>query len=69
MRKEDMLKHARECRQWAATARDLKTRDRFLEAAATWETLAREHDFLDTENATAGFVVAMSADGRQRRLS
>ena len=44
MSREDMLRHARECRQWAGTARTDETKREFLKAAETWELLAREPD-------------------------
>ena len=54
MRKEDALRHAHECRQWAATARDPKTRTMCLDAAKTWDQLAQEDDVLGGEGSLVG---------------
>ena len=49
MRREDALRHARECFQWAVTTRDPKNRAIFLDAAKTWELLAQDSDLLARE--------------------
>ncbi len=56
MRREDMLRHARECRQWAGTARTEKARLAFLKDADTWELLALRDDDRDVSE-TPGFPV------------
>jgi hypothetical protein len=57
MRKEDALRHARECFQWAATTRDPKNRAIFLDAAKIWELLAQDSDVLDREGASVGYRI------------
>ena len=58
MRKEDALRHARECVQWAFTTRDPKNRAIFLDAAKTWELLAQDSDVLERRE---GSLVGLSA--------
>ena len=44
MLREDKLRHARECRQWAGTATTHEAKLGFLKAAEIWEVLARDPD-------------------------
>jgi hypothetical protein len=44
MLREDKLRHARECRQWAGTATTHEAKQGFLKAAEIWEMLARDPD-------------------------
>ena len=60
MRKDDALRHAHECRQWAATARDPNTRTMCLDAAKTWDQLAQEIDVLGSEGSLVGLSSLVS---------
>jgi hypothetical protein len=66
MRREDMLRHARECRQWAGTARTHEAKLEFLKAAETWELLAREPD-LDLSDSRDSIFKAFNGTGPQQR--
>ena len=44
MFRDDKLRHARECCQWAGTATTHEAKQGFLKAAEIWEVLARDLD-------------------------
>jgi hypothetical protein len=71
MRRIDMLKHARECRQWAGTARTEQAKEELLEAAGTWDLLAKQPDIDDTSDnqATNGASPLAPATGLFRRFA